>query len=110
MMFKCPLLSCLLAFPIAAIIGLVFRFPIPLGGYLSGVDAIVPSMFAVLFYSFFGLLPAVFLCGVVAGAFIPKGRSGSSVIPNRYEFAASSVAALIPLGVLSVLDKIIGPW
>jgi hypothetical protein len=109
-MIKCPILACLLAFPIAAIIGLVYRFPIPLGGYLSGVDAIVPSMLAVLFYSLFGLLPAIFVLGVGAGALIPKDNSERSMIPNVYEIVASSIAAIIPLGVLSVLDKIIGPW
>jgi hypothetical protein len=111
-MFMCPILSCLLTFPLAALIGLFFRFPVPFAGYLSRPDAIVPSMVAVLLYScsWFGVLQAAFVLGAIAGAFRPGGAFGNSYIPTKYDFIASSVAALIPILVLSVLDKFVGPW
>ena len=100
----------MVSFPTAALIGLVFRFPIPMGGYYSGVEAIIPSMVAVAFYSIFGLLPALLFCGAIAGLFIPKNRAGSGVWPSRSEIKVSVIAALVPLAGLSLLDKIIGPW
>jgi hypothetical protein len=100
----------LVAFPVAALLGLVFRFPIPLAGYYSGVEALIPSLVAVLFYSIFGLLPALLLCGAVAGAFVPPDRAGSKIWPSKFEFACAVAASLVPLGLLSVLDLIIGPW
>ncbi len=90
--------------------GLAFRFPIPFAGYYSGVEAVIPSMFAVAFYSIFGLLPALLFCGAVAGTFVPVSRAGSTVLPSQLELKVSVVAALVPLGALSILDKIIGPW
>ena len=100
----------MVSFPTATLIGLVFRFPIPFVGYYSGMDAVSHSLFAVAFYSIFGLLPALFFCGAVAGIFVPTNRAGSGVLPSKLEIKVSVVAALVPLGVLSILDKIIGPW
>jgi hypothetical protein len=100
----------LVSFPTAALIALVFRFPIPMGGYYSGVEAIIPSMIGVAFYSVFGLLPALLIFGAVAGTFVPVNRAGSGVWASILEIKVSVVAALVPLGVLSILDKIIGPW
>ena len=38
------------AFPAAALIALVYGFPVPFQGKLQGLDAMVPAMFAVVFY------------------------------------------------------------
>ena len=107
---RCCFWTYLVSFPTAALVGLAFRFPIPIGGYYSGVEAIIPSMVAVAFYSIFGLLPALLFCGAIAGLFVPTNRAGSGVWPSRLEIEVSVVAALVPLAVLSILDKIIGPW
>jgi hypothetical protein len=107
---RCCFLTYLVSYPAAALIALAFRFPIPLGGYYSGVEAVIPSLIAVAFYSMFGLLPALLLCGAIAGIFVPPKRSGSGLLPSKLEAELSVVAALVPLGVLSILDKIIGPW
>ena len=107
---RCCFWTYLVSFPTAALIGLAFRFPIPFGGYYSGVEAVIPSMFAVAFYSFFGLLPAMLFCGLIAGTFVPVHRAGSKIWPSKLELKVSVVGALMPLGGLSVLDKIIGPW
>ena len=57
------LCTVLAAFPIAGFLGLVWRFPVPFRGIDSGLDHVIPSLFAVLFYgviggSRFSLLPA----------------------------------------------------
>ncbi len=98
------------AIPLSALMGLVFRFPVPFVGYVSGFDAILPSMIGVLFY------------GVALGGFIVIGVLGA--------IAAITVAAIHPeqagqrnwirlislvittacLFCLAILDKVIGPW
>ncbi len=61
-------------------------------------------------YSIFGLLPALLICGAIAGTFVPVNLAGSGVWLSKLEIKVSVVAALVPLGGLSILDKIIGPW
>lgn len=108
---KCGLWSIVLAFPIASVLGLVFRFPIPFGGYLSGPRAMLPSLFAVMFYGLFlGLFPAIVICGYFAGSQLVHGEKHGGFLPSRIELWASVLGALVPLLVLSALDKIIGPW
>lgn len=107
---RCSAWTYLVAYPVAALLGLVFRFPVPFAGYLSGFQAVLPSFVAVLFYSLFGLLPALITCGAIAGSIIPLNRVGLRVWPSKFELLLSSVASIIPLGILSILDQIIGPW
>ncbi len=55
-------------FPIAGLMALVFRFPIPFAGYRSGFAAIQPAILAVLFYGVFvGGFVLVGLLGAVGG-------------------------------------------
>ena len=61
-------------------------------------------------YSISGLLPALLICGAVAGTFVPVNRAGSGVWLSKLEIRVSVVAALVPLGGLSILDKFMGPW
>jgi hypothetical protein len=56
------------AFPIAALVALFFRFPVPFGGYLSGPSAIEPSIFAVIFLGFVcGGFPLLAFLGAIGG-------------------------------------------
>lgn len=99
------------AFPIAAIIALLFRFPVPLVGYLSGPQAIAPAMMAVLVYGIlYGGFILVGFLGAVAGAVI----AGSTMVsPEKRGFAVRIASASITtcvLLILAILDKIIGRW
>lgn len=99
------------AFPISGFLALVFRFPVPMAGYLSGVDAVVPAMIAVLIY------------GVLLGGFLLLGGTGATIgyfaenwkIANpkrgRWVVAVTCMSfTLIYLMILATLDKWIGPW
>lgn len=98
------------AFPMAAIMALVYRFPIPLAGYASGVEAVVPSLYAVVFYGFLGGFGALAVAGALGGYMAFRlGR------PDRTRIARLN--AIIPLiftfvgtFVLATLDKIVGRW
>ncbi len=98
-----------MAFPIAAAMALVYRFPIPFAGYRSGVDAIIPAMIAVIVYGILGGFVVLGIAGAIAGlitGFLP----GTRRTRNLMLFACSSGLTTIGLFVLAILDKIIGPW
>ncbi len=104
------LISVLSAFPIAAILVSVFRFPIPFGGYVSGPKYIFMAMIAVLMYGIalggFLLLAAV---GAIAGA---VGRAAGSTIKRqrRIGWLLSLIASFLLLLLLATLDWFIGNW
>lgn len=94
-------------FPLAAIVALVFRFPIPFGSYLSGPRAVVPALFGAAFYGVLGGFVVQALLGGIAG--VIASRSGA---PDRRRavLTYAVLAALPGVLILSVLDWIIGPW
>ena len=94
-------------FPLAALVALVFRFPIPFGSYMSGPSAVVPALFAAAFYGVIGGFLVQAILGGIAGAI--ASRTGS---PNRWRTVGTYavLAALPGVLILSILDWIIGPW
>ena len=103
--------SVLSAFPIAALLALVFRFPVPLIGYVSGVEAVIPALVAVLVY------------GVLFGGFLILGGLGSCIVfvvnknsvgnvgQRKWIIAILAMSTtLASLLLLATLDKFIGPW
>ena len=101
------LLAILASFPIAAVTALVFRFPIPFGSYASGVDAVVPSLYATAFY---GMLGGFVVQGALGGiAALLATASGDK--RNWFHSGLAAMAAAVPaVLLLSVLDWIVGPW
>ena len=98
-------------FPLLALCALVFRFPVPFGGYLSGPEAIVPAMMGLVFYGVFfgGFLVQALLGGV--GGFLDEyfGATDKGRVA-RLCIVFSSIGASVGVVALAVLDKIIGPW
>lgn len=99
------------AFPTAAFVALVYRFPIPFGGYRSGVEAVGPALLAVLFYGLvlggFIVLPC---CGAIVGllAYRRGKPSGNPVLGWMIGgcLGVDAVAAMT----LAVWDKVYGRW
>ena len=54
-------------FPLAALMALVFRFPIPFGSYMSGIGAVIPALFAAAFYGMIGGFMVQALLGGLTG-------------------------------------------
>ena len=104
------LLAVLGAFPVAALVALVFRFPIPFSGYCSGLEAVLPSFVAVLFYGCIGGFPLLAVLGGVGGlaAFLIGRPDGKKTF--RLTLAFAVLADLLATLTLAVLDKLIGPW
>jgi hypothetical protein len=98
------------SFPLAALVALVFRFPIPLGTYMSGVAAVIPALFAAAVYGIIGGFTVQAILGGIAG-----GLAASAAVSDRKRAwrrcaAFASLAALPGVLLLSILDWIIGPW
>jgi hypothetical protein len=98
-------------FPIAAVTALVYRFPVPLVGYLSGIIAVIPALIAVLIYGILlggfillGLLGAI--GGFVAGTIIRQDRRRCTWVTGAWALLVATAGVVT----LAVLDKIIGPW
>jgi hypothetical protein len=103
--------SILGTYPMAMLSALLFRFPIPFGGYSSGVHAVLPSLLAVTVYGLmFGGFIVQGLLGGVAG-FLARRQGGLDQRRTWRLCAIYGVAASLPgVVALAVLDKIIGPW
>lgn len=104
-------LASLFTFPLAGLIALVFRFPVPFVGYESGIDGVVPALYAVYFYGVpLGGFSVVAIIGAIAGFAVHKRDLADSSIYWKRMIGLSVCAAGVPLLVLSVLDYLIGPW
>jgi hypothetical protein len=102
------LITILGAFPVAALVALFFRFPVPFDGYRSGISAVVPAIGAVLFYGIVGGFVVLAVLGAIAGA-------GAHSISSEYKKPVTPIlvgfaliADLSVTLVLAMLDKIIG--
>ena len=103
--------SVISTFPIAAVTAVLFRFPVPFVGYLSGITAVVPAMFAVLFYGVvFGGLVLLGVLGAIGGFIsamtLRHDRRRCKLATRAWALFVSAMGVLT----LAVLDKIIGPW
>lgn len=98
-------------FPIAALEALLYRFPVPLAGYLSGLSAVVPALISVLVYGTV-LGGFILLAGLGAGTgYVVKRLDFIEPVHKRRVVRVVSVAfTALCLFVLSILDKLIGPW
>jgi hypothetical protein len=96
--------------PAAAVVALIFRFPIPFGSYMSGPRAVVPALFAVAFYGTIGGFMVQALAGGIAGGI--AARRGAPDRRRAWKRCATfAILASLPgVLILSILDWIIGPW
>ena len=99
-----------LAFPLAALCAVLYRFPVPFGGYQSGVATVPHVLLAVLFYGLLGGFPALLAAGALGGvAAYVLGRPDERRV-RRIGVALAALAAMLGVMFLAVLDKLIGPW
>jgi len=97
--------------PLVMLCALVFRFPVPFAGYLSGPGAIFPALIGIFFY------------GVLLGGFIIQALLGGIggfvaeffAAPDKHNIKMlcivfSTIGASLGVLILALLDKIIGPW
>ena len=95
-----------LSVPAAALVALLYRFPVPFGGYASGFGGIPIAAMAALFYGVtFGGFVIVGVAGALLAALAAvRGRSA------RFIVTQSAVIAVAAALTLAVLELFIGPW
>ena len=97
--------------PLAALSALLFRFPVPFAGYMSGSRAVVPALMGTLFYGLaLGGFAVQALLGGLGG--LAGARRGWPDHNRRRRLCVthSLVGSGIGVMTLAVLDWIIGPW
>jgi hypothetical protein len=104
------LLAVLAVFPLAALVALCYRFPIPLSGYESGPNAALRSVAAVIFYGFVGGFIVVALLGAASGASAHRLAGSDNTKKLWLTLALVLVGDLLAVMLLAVLDKFIGNW
>ena len=104
----CALLG---VFPLAALVALCYRFPVPFDGYEGGLKAVPGSLLAVMFYGLFGFgLP-------LSGFVLLAGIGGAAGVAahlltrrdNRWEFWLTLAFALVGDFVV-VMFMALWPW
>lgn len=108
--FRGALWAVALAFPLAAICALFYRFPVPFSGYRTGLVAVPGALVAVVFYGILGGFPALLTAGGLGGAAAHTlGRPDRQRV-RRLTLVFTGLIALLAVGLLANLDKLIGPW
>lgn len=99
-----------LSFPAAALTALVYRFPIPFGGYQGGAAAVPLSLGAVLFYGVLGGFVVVGGLGALAGLGARALYPARPAAARRLTWLLAGAVALGSALFLAGLDRLIGPW
>jgi hypothetical protein len=99
-----------LAFPLAALCALLFRFPVPFAGYESGWSAVPHALAAVRFYGALGGFLVLALMGALGGVIAHRVASGETRRVWLWTFALGALVSLSAVILLATLDYIIGPW
>jgi len=90
---------------------LLFRFPVPFAGYISGYRAVPLSVLAVAFYGLlFGGFVVVGALGAIGGIVAHRLHQPDLGDVRRWTRGLAGFAAVLSVMVLAVLDKFIGPW
>jgi hypothetical protein len=98
------------AFPLAALVALCYRFPIPFSGYESGPAAVLSALFGVVFYGTMGGFVVLAGLGAASGG-IAHWLAGQNKARLRWLVpAAGLTCAFVAIMILAVLDKIVGAW
>ena len=97
-------------FPVAFLLALFWKFPIPLGGYASGFEGAVLTPLAVVFYGVLGGFIVVPGLGAITGALVVLVTHGNVSKSKKLSIVFGLLWAIIAGVFINMLDKIIGPW
>jgi hypothetical protein len=105
------LVSVLGTYLVVALVTLLFRFPVPFGGYVSGPRGVGLSLLAATIYGVvFGGFVLQGLLGGVAGWLACRRAGGEPLATGRLCLCYGLLAAAPGVALLATLDMIIGPW
>jgi hypothetical protein len=99
--------ACLSAFPAAALVAMVYGFPVPFGGKERDPDRV---LLAVVFYGILGGFVVLAGAGAVAGSWAHATSGANRGRAQKLTLIFSGLAALAAAIALAVLDLFIGQW
>jgi hypothetical protein len=99
----------IVSLPIAMIFVIIYRFPIPFVGNAHGFQYVHVVPIAWIFYMFWGGFLVLFFGGALIGNMI-KRKIADEIKKKRAITISAILFAAGAVGLLSILDKIIGPW
>ena len=108
--FAGAVISVASAFPIAMLRGAIYRFPIPLAGYQSGMAAVPAAAIPLVIY---GIAPGGFpLLAIIGGilGWIAHRRFEQLKRRRRWLICLAMSGTFVTLLILANLDHVIGPW
>ncbi|RDI69244.1 hypothetical protein DFR76_101782 [Nocardia pseudobrasiliensis] len=104
-------LAAVLTAPIAAaLVAIVYRFPIPFGDYATGAGDALNAAAASVFYLVIGGGVLLAVLGAVAGGLITRSTGTSLLRALALSVAAGFGLALLGALLLASLEHFIGPW
>lgn len=112
-MLRGAIIAIIASFPAAALVALVYGFPVPFDETRQagrGIQGVIPAMFAVVFYGALGGFVVLGVLGAVAGA-VAQARAGNDrARAARLTNVLALTAALACAILLATLHLFIGPW
>jgi hypothetical protein len=109
LMFRGAVCAIVGAFFAAPLVGLVYGFPIPFRGKVHGLEAVVPSVMAVVFFGLLGGFIALGIMGAAGGAVAHVVSRGEPARGQRLTAALGFLSSLAGVILVAVLDVLIGP-
>lgn len=106
---KGSIYTVVLAFPLASLLALFYRFPMPFFGYASGINAAIWAPSAVLFYGTLGGFAVLAVLGAFAGL-IGSKLPIKNLTVNKTIIVLAILIDLVFGVLLATWDKIYGPW
>lgn len=97
-------------FPLAALVALLYRFPFPFAGYRGGWAAAMDAPKAAHFYLLLGGYLVVALVGTAAGVAAWRCSKGTNKAGWRLAVPLALAGDFVLVSLLSVWDKVYGPW
>jgi hypothetical protein len=107
---KGAIIGVVATFPLAVICALVFRFPVPFAGYMSGPRAISSVLSAVLFYGLLGGFLVQAAIGGLGGILAEHFSTANKKDVKNIRLILSTIGASFGVLLLAILDKLIGSW
>lgn len=91
----------------AALLAVLYRFPVPFRGYATGVAEAPTAALAALFYLALGGAVVLGGSGAIVGALLARWRPGRATVPI---LVAAVAIALVAAAALAVLEFFVGTW
>ncbi|WP_306359306.1 hypothetical protein [Nocardia sp. CC227C] len=104
-------LAAVAAAPVAAaVVAILYRFPIPMSGYADGLGGAIPAALGSLFYLVLGGAPVLGLSGAVGGCVAARLAAPDIRRARRLTLSVAGMIALFGAVALAGLELFIGPW